>query len=334
MRSFGSLLALVLLVTTGCSSRDDADTGESIAPGAPGAPDAAPLLVAHRGASAYAPEHTREAYELGIAQGADFIEPDLQITRDGVLIALHDVTLDRTTDVAEVFPDRYREVQRGDETLRRWFAVDFTLDEIRRLDAGSWFGTEFAGARVPTLTEVIEIARGRAGIFPETKAPETYAEQGFSMERLLVEELARHGLDRRGADPATPVIVQSFSAESLRILREEWDSDLPATFLIGGSAGERWLTDEGLREVAGFATGIGPTKSLLLGRPEVVEAAHAAGLTVIPYTFRERSAGDFANVADEMTHFLCALGVDGLFTDNPDLFPREAITSRGCRDHP
>lgn len=320
MRSFGSLLALVLLlVTTGCSSPDDADSGESIAPDAP---DAAPLLVAHRGASAYAPEHTREAYELGIAQGADFIEPDLQITRDGVLIALHDVTLDRTTDVAEVFPDRYREVQRGDETLRRWFAVDFTLDEIRRLDAGSWFGPEFAGARIPTLTEVIEIARGRAGIFPETKAPETYAEQGFSMERLLVEELARHGLERRGADPATPVIVQSFSAESLRILREVWDSDLPATFLIGGSDGARWLTEEGLREVAGFATGIGPTKSLVLGRPEVVEAAHAAGLTVMPYTFRERSPGEFAGVAEEMAHFLCVLRVDGLFTDNPDLFPR------------
>ncbi len=300
MRSLVSTLALVLLIVlTGCSPDD-----------------AAPLLVAHRGALAYAPEHTREAYELAIDQGADFIEPDLQITRDGVLIALHDVTLDRTTDVAEVFPDRFREIQRGDETLRRWFAVDFTLEEIRRLDAGSWFGEDFAGARIPTLTEVIELARGQAGIFPETKAPETYVEQGFSMERLLVEELARHGLERNGADPETPVIVQSFSAESLRILREEWDSDLPMTFLIGGSDADRWLTDEGLRDVSEFATGIGPAKQLLLDHPGAVAGAHAIGLTVIPYTFDDPSPL-------ELNHFLCELGVDGLFINNPDRFPRD-----------
>lgn len=313
MTEFARPSIAVLVIAAACASPEPAPPG--------------PLLIAHRGASAYAPEHTLQAYELGIEQGADFIEPDLQITRDGVLIALHDVTLDRTTDVEEVFPDRFREIERGDETLRRWFAVDFTLDEIRRLDAGSWFGPEFAGARIPTFTEVIEIARGRAGIFPETKAPEVYAEEGFSMERLVIEELAHHGLERRGTDADTPVIVQSFSAESLRILREEWDSDLPMTFLIGGSAGARWLTEEGLREVATFATGIGPAKQLLLDRPGVVDAAHAAGLTVVPYTFRDPAP-------DELTHFLCVLGVDGLFTDNPDLFPRGAVTSPGCRDRP
>lgn len=282
-------------------------------------PPDAPLLVAHRGASAYAPEHTLPAYELGIEQGADFIEPDLQITRDGVLIALHDETLDRTTNAAQVFPDRFRELERDGETVRRWFAVDFTLDEIQQLDAGSWFHEDFAGARIPTLRQVIELAAGRAGLFPETKAPEVYAARGFSMERLLVDELARYGLDRAGADPRTPVIVQSFSEESLRVLRHELGSDLPSAFLISGAAGAARLRPEALREIADFATGIGPAKQLLLDDPGAVSAAHDAGLVVIPWTFRARSPGDFGDVSREMAYFLCDLGVDGVFTDNPDL---------------
>ena len=286
--------------------------------------DDSPILVAHRGASAYAPEHTLEAYELGIAQGADFIEPDLQITRDGVLIALHDATLDRTTNVREVFPSRFREVEIRGAIERRWFAVDFTLEEIRRLDAGSWFDERFAGARIPTLREVVELARGRAGIFPETKAPGSYADEGFEMERMLLGELAHHGLDRRGADPATPVIVQSFSAESLRILRHELGSDLPTTFLIAGSEAERWLEPTGLEQIATFATGIGPAKRLLLDNPSAVASAQALGLSVVPWTFRDRDPGDFPDVDGEIAHFLCELGVDGVFTDNPDRFPTPA----------
>jgi glycerophosphoryl diester phosphodiesterase len=174
-------------------------------------------VIAHRGASAYAPEHTRAAYELAIAQGADYIEPDLQITADSVLIALHDETLERTTNVAEVFPDRYvEEAIRMGGIARRWYAAEFTLEEIKTLDAGSWFDPEFAGERVPTLAEVIEIARGRAGIFPETKAPEVYGDRGFDMERLVVEELRRFGLDVPNGIEGTPVLLQSFSSESLR----------------------------------------------------------------------------------------------------------------------
>jgi glycerophosphoryl diester phosphodiesterase len=280
------------------------------------------LLVAHRGASAYAPEHTREAYELAIEQGADFIEPDLQITRDGVLIALHDLTLERTTNVRDLYPDRFREeVVRG-RTVRVWHASDFSLEEIRRLDAGSWFGPSFAGAKVPTFSEAIEIARGRAGIFPETKAPEVYGDRGFDMERLLVAELERHGLSRPGADPATPVIVQSFSLESLAVLRRDLATELPLTFLISGPEAGEWLTAEGVARVAAVASGIGPAKNLLLENPDAVRFAHAAGLTVIPWTFRGDDAGTFATVGDEMAHFLFDLGVDGLFTNNPDLFPR------------
>jgi glycerophosphoryl diester phosphodiesterase len=283
----------------------------------------AALLVAHRGASGYAPEHTMEAYRLAVEQGADFIEPDLQITSDGILIALHDLTLDRTTNVADVFPDRFREEMLRGETVRRWYANDFTLDEVRRLDAGSWFGESFQGARVPTFSEVIELARGQAGILPETKAPEVYGDRGFDMERLVLAELEQHGLDQKNADPATPVIIQSFSAESLQILRHELGTDLALTFLIsGGAESETWLAAEGLAEVREFASGIGPTKSLLLEDPDAVGRAHEAGLTVIPYTFRAGSSGEFTTVEEEMHHFIYGLGVDGLFTNNPDLFPR------------
>jgi glycerophosphoryl diester phosphodiesterase len=93
------------------------------------------LLVAHRGASAYAPEHTVAAYRLALEQGADFVEQDLGVTKDGALVCLHDPTLERTTDVEQVFPDRFRE----EGGTKRWYIADFTADEIKRLDAGSWF---------------------------------------------------------------------------------------------------------------------------------------------------------------------------------------------------
>ncbi len=283
--------------------------------------------MAHRGASAYAPEHTLASYELGIEQGADYIEPDLQITSDGVLIALHDLTLERTTNVEEVFPDRFQEVEIRGETTRVWPASDFTFEEIRSLDAGSWFDPSFADARIPTFREVVELARGRAGIFPETKSPEVYGDLGFDMAGQLLAELAEFGLEAPDADPATPVIIQSFSAASLEALRHEHETRLPLVLLVGGGeAAAEWLSDEGLERAAEFASGIGPSKSLLARDRTVVERAHALGLTVVPYTFRARSPGDgFATVEAEMTHFLEDLGVDGLFTDNPDLFPRGSI---------
>jgi glycerophosphoryl diester phosphodiesterase len=306
------LIALsALLIASGCS------TGASEISTTEGK-----LLIAHRGASAYAPEHTREAYELALAQGADLLEPDLQITRDGVLICLHDLTLERTTNVEEVFPDRYREVEVNGRTIRRWYAYDFTLEEIKRLDAGSWFDPRFRGAQVLTLGEAIEMALGRAGLIPETKSPDEYAGQGLDMERLLVEELERYSLHERGANPLTPVVIQSFSAESLRRLRHDLGSNLPLTLLVPARDTDGWLTTEGLTRAAGFVDGIGPTKSLLLEDPAAVERAHAANLTVIPWTFRSSSTGDFPDVAAEMAFFLYELGVDGLFTDNPDLFPR------------
>ena len=124
-------------------------------------------VVAHRGASAYAPEHTLAAYRLAIEMGADYVEQDLAVTKDGVLICLHDASLERTTNVEELFPGSLGEHQhRREDPIKAWVANDFTLAEIKRLDAGSWFDKKFAGEKVPTFDEAIALIRGKAGIFP------------------------------------------------------------------------------------------------------------------------------------------------------------------------
>ena len=275
------------------------------------------LLVAHRGASAYAPEHTLTAYRLALEQGADYVEQDLGVTRDGVLICLHDPTLEHTTDVEQVFPDRFKQM----EGARRWFAADFTLDEIKRLDAGAWFAPRFAGERVPTFQEAIDLVRGHAGLFPELKAPDVYRDRGMDMEPLVVAALRKNGLARKDADLHTPLVLQSFDQAALQALANDVPS-IDRTFLLEPRGTSHWTTDAGLKEIATFATGVGPSKLLIDADPTLVARAHAAGLTVIPYTFRASSTGRFASVRDEMAHFLTVVGVDGLFTDNPDQFPR------------
>ena len=143
-------------------------------------------LVAHRGASEDAPEHTLEAYRLAIEQGADYVEQDLQIIKNGVLVCLHDLTLERTTNIEEIFPDRYREVSHSGVSEKHWFVYDFTLEELKRLDAGSWFHKRFSGVRIPTWQEASQEIRGQAGLFPEIKTPEVYGLHGFDMERLVM----------------------------------------------------------------------------------------------------------------------------------------------------
>jgi len=276
------------------------------------------LLIAHRGASAYAPEHTFESYQLALKQGADFVEQDLQITRDRQLICLHDLSLERTTDVEAVFPTRFREELVSGTPTRRWYVSDFTLQEIKQLDAGSWFDPKFKGARIPTFQEAIDLVRGKAGLYPETKAPEVYGKLGLDMERLLLDALKKNHLGTPSAERHTPVIIQSFSADGLRKLST--NTKLPLVLLINEEAGSRWLTAAGLAEAKQFASGIGPAKALL--DKNLVRQAHALSLSVTPYTFRLTDTGRFRTLREEMSYYLYDLGVDALFTDNPDLFPR------------
>jgi glycerophosphoryl diester phosphodiesterase len=281
------------------------------------------ILVAHRGASAYAPEHTLESYQLALKQDADFVEQDLQITRDGTLVCLHDLTLERTTNVKEIFPARFREEPVNGNLIRHWNVSDFTLREIKQLDAGSWFDVKFKGTRVPTFQEAIDLVRGKAGLYPETKAPEVYGARGFDMERLVIDLLKKNQLISGRAARNTPVIIQSFSPESLKKLFNTIKTALPLVLLVDDQMRARWLTQAGLAEAKQFASGIGPAKALV--DKTVVVQAHALGLTVTPYTFRSSNTGRFKTVREEMNYYLYELGVDAVFTDNPDLFPRVPI---------
>jgi glycerophosphoryl diester phosphodiesterase len=277
-------------------------------------------LVAHRGASAYAPEHTLEAYTLAMAQGADFVEQDLAVTKDGVLVCIHDLTLERTTNVKEVFPDRFVEDKTAAAAapVRRWLVHDFTLAEIKRLDAGAWFGAKFAGARIPTFQEAIDLVRGKAGLYPELKDPAFYRDRGASPEALLAAALEKNGLV---ADPKTPVIIQSFDDATLKELARSLPN-VPRAFLVDPLSAARLDSAEKLREIATWATTVAPNKAIIEKRPELVAWAHAAGLTVTPWTFRASNTGSYPSVRDEMAKFLYEYGVDALFTDNPDQFPR------------
>ena len=277
------------------------------------------LNVAHRGASAYAPEHTLAAYRLALQQGADFIEQDLAVTKDGVLICLHDPTLQRTTNVEQLFPDRATTVTWEGKTERAWLANDFTLAEIKTLDAGSWFDPKFAGERIPTFDEAVELVKGRSGFFPELKTPEVYDGRRVDFEALVVSALDRHGLRGPTADRRSPVILQTFSEASAKKLAN-LKVGVPVVLLIGDAEG--WDSPARVRQWKPFIQGLGPDKAILEKNPKLVEWAHAEGLTVVPYTFRSRNTGPYPDVRAEMEHFLYTLNVDGVFTDNPDQFPR------------
>jgi len=274
-----------------------------------------PTLIAHRGASWDAPEHTLAAYELALKYGADFVEPDLQMTKDGVLVCLHDTTLERTTDVAKVFPGRAVEVK-GKKT---WPVAEFTLAEIQKLDAGSWKDPKYAGAKVLTLQQMIDAVRGKAGIIPETKAPELYGKLGLNMEKALMEVLKANKLDGPLADPKTPVIIQSGSEKSLRLLRKEYNCRLPLMYLMGTTD----ATKEKLQAIKEFADMFEANKAVIMARPQIVADAHALGMSVTVATFRAGQTGTFKNVREEMSHYLKHFKVDALFTDNPDQFPRD-----------
>ena len=277
--------------------------------------------VAHRGASAYAPEHTLAAYKLAIEMGADYVEQDLAVTKDGVLICLHDATLERTTNVEELFPDRVSTANIEGTERRAWVANDFTLAEIKRLDAGSWFNTKFAGEKVPTFDEAVALIRGKAGVFPELKVPELYAGRKIDFEKLVAEALDRNGLRGPKADPKTPVILQTFSRQTARNLAQ-MKIGVPVVLLM--EYGQRLESHEQVKAWKGIVQGFGPAKRIVQENADFVKWAHAEGMTVTPYTFRASDAmkSGFPDVAQEMSHFLYRLNVDALFTDNPDKFPR------------
>ena len=277
-----------------------------------------PLIIAHRGASGYLPEHTLAAYALGYGQGADYIEPDLVMTRDGHLICLHDIHLESTTDVASAFPTRAR-------SDGRYYAADFTLAEVRTLQARERLPDRFPQGEstfgVPTFLEMVELVAGlnrstgrRVGIYPELKQGSWHREHSLEIEKRFLVEASQHA--QLGS--SVPVFVQSFEPGSLELL-VQLGVRFPLIQLVGASQ-QDLLTKQGLANVAGYAKGIGPSKSLIVDDRGVVERAHAAGLAVHPYTFRADDVGrDFDSFTAEVRAFVRDYGVDGLFTDFPDL---------------
>lgn len=348
-----------------------------------------PLVLGHRGATGYLPEHTLASYALAIEQGADYIEPDLVSTKDGVLIARHEVDITDTTDVAahpEFSSKRTTKTIDG-ITTTGWFADDFTLSEIRRLRAVQRLAfrpQQYNGSyRIPTFAEVIELAQsarrshGReVGVYPETKHPTYHQSVGLPLERRLLTVLDRYGWNRRSA----PVFIQSFEVANLKLLNRltsvrlvqlidandvrldgSIDSDGygPYDFKAAGDLRTYadLVTPSGLAEIASYADGLGPWKRYVIGGRAVdanhdgqaddvngdgavneadrsataptslLRDAHAAGLFVHAYTWRSERQYLLADYGDdpvqEYLHFYC-LGVDGVFSDNPDT----ALTAR------
>ena len=284
---------LAVLAAAACvPGRTSAPRADVAAPAAARIADAPVLNVGHRGASGHAPEHTLVAYDMALAMGADYIEQDLQLTGDGVLVALHDATLDRTA--------------RGPAENCTGRVVTRTLAQLRTCDVGSSFNerypqyarAEYVGLRIPTLEEVFQRHGHRASYYIETKNPE----EAPGMEEALLALLDRYAL-RGSAERRGQVLVQSFSAASLQKLHA-LAPELPLIQLVPdlGSAAIRAQLDT----VALYAVGIGPSKASV--DQALVDAAHARCLAVHPYTINETT---------EMQQLL-ALGVDGMFTNFPD----------------
>jgi glycerophosphoryl diester phosphodiesterase len=330
---------------------------------------ARPLVIGHRGASGHRPEHTLASYELAARMGADYVEPDLVSTKDGVLVARHENDITGTTDVAArpAFAARRTTKVIDGQSVTGWFTEDFTLAELKTLRAkerlpqvrqeNTIYDGRFA---VPTFQEVIDLVRRLSrelhrdvGIYPETKHPTYFRSIGLPLEGPLVRALERNGLNRRGAK----VFVQSFEVGNLQALRRRLHVPLvqlldarsarPADVVAAGGTTTYadMATTAGLRAVAAYADGVGPSKDYIVPRDAAgrslaptgfVRDAHAAGLLVHPYTFRAenqflpaelRRGPDPAAWGDalaEAAQFF-ALGVDGLFADQPDV----AVEARG-----
>ena len=316
------------------------------------------IIIAHRGASGERPEHTIASYTRAIEQGADYIEPDLVLTKDGVLVARHENEISETTDVADrpEFADRKTSKAIDGEKMTGWFTEDFTLDELKTLRARERLpqlrkdNMAFDGQfEIPTFEEILTLAKAHnVGVYPETKHPSYFASIGLPHEAPLLAMLTRFGHVTKDA----PIFIQSFEVENLKALRPKTKLRLIQLMDDTGSPADRsdltypkMATAEGLKIVATYADGVGPNKAMViprtmignLGTPTTLVAdAHKVGLAVHPWTFRrenyflplaQKSGVDPRGIGDvqaEMKAFL-ATGIDGIFSDNV----AEAVSARG-----
>ncbi len=315
------------------------------------------LVIGHRGASGYRPEHTIAAYELAIQMGADYIEPDIVSTKDGILIARHENDISETTDVANrpEFSNRKTTKKIDGKDVTAWFTEDFTLAEIKTLRAKERlpFRNHSLDGRfeIPTLQEVIDLAKRKSvqigrtvGIYPETKYPTYFQSINLAVEKPLVTILKANGYTSKN----DPVFIQSFEVENLKRLDKMTDLPLiqlldeankqPYDFVVKGDSrtyGDLTSPKE-LAKIAEYADGLGPYKRLIVPAGEdkrlkpttsLINDAHAVGLRVHTWTFRNEDqylAPDYnGNFQAEYEQFF-KLGIDGVFSD----FPDTAVTAR------
>ncbi|MDV8153705.1 glycerophosphodiester phosphodiesterase [Acinetobacter pittii] len=368
-----ALLCLSLISLAGCN--DDDKTENS--PATPEYQLPKILVVGHRGASALRPEHTLASYQKAIDDGADFIEPDLVSTKDGVLVTRHENEISGTTNVSTLsqFADRKTTKNIDGKDLTGWFTEDFTLSELQQLKARERI-PEFRPANtayndlypVPTLEQVIELAEANykktgkiIGLYIETKHPTYFKNQKLAMEDTLLKTLAKYKYTREIA----PVYLQSFEVQNLKDLKRELDlhktlkhaqiiqlydakTSQPADFVESGETKTYadLATAEGLKDVAKYANGVGPSKGYILNfndkgsvqTTSFITDAHTAGLKVHPYTFRpennylptplkcsqDKPAERCPSGALKEFEAYFKAGVDGVFTDDPAL-GREAV---------
>lgn len=288
-------LSSILLALGGCTGT------QVVVPIVTPVETARPVVIAHRGSSYAAPEHTFAAYDLAVSEGADYIEQDVQRTSDGVLVVIHDASLDRTI--------------RGEPSACSGAVADKSLAQLKTCDAGAWFNATYpslarplyAGLRIPTLAEVLDRYGSTTRYYIEIKDPEKYP----GIERALIDLLNARSLTRLPGVPPR-VLVQSFDALSLRRMRQ-LDSGIPLIQLVGNEGSAAVIAKlPGIRE---YAIGVGPHQGSV--DAALVAAAHGQCLLVHPYTVD----------APAQIQALLALPVDGIFTNRPD-FMRAAVGSR------
>jgi glycerophosphoryl diester phosphodiesterase len=314
-----------------------------------------PIIIAHRGASGERPEHTIASYTLAIEQGADYIEPDLVLTKDGVLVARHENEISETTDVAAKpeFANRKTSKTIDGEKMTGWFTEDFTLAELKTLrakerlpllrKANMAYDGQF---EVPTFAEVLELAKAKSketgrtiGVYPETKHPSYFASLGLAHEEPLLKTLAQFGMNK--ADSA--VFIQSFEVGNLQALRPKTKVKLIQLMAKDGGPADKadvkyaqMASADGLKAIAAYADGVGVEKAMViprtlvgnLGEPtSLVKDAHAGGLKVHIWTMRRENfflplnfksgvnPAGHGDLVGEIKAFL-ATGIDGLFSDN------------------
>lgn len=309
-----------------------------------------PIIIGHRGACGYRPEHTLASYELAIAMGVDYIEPDIVSTKDGILIARHENNITETTDVADKpeFTNRKTTKIIDGKKITGWFAEDFTLTEIKTLRAKERlpFRNHFYDKKfeIPTLQEIINLAQQKTaetgriiGIYPETKHPNYFQSINMALEEPLVNILHKNGYVSSDA----PIFIQSFEVDNLQQLKKMTDLPLiqllddknlqPYDFVVKGdfrTYGDLTSLQE-LAKIAEYAEGIGAYKGLIVpigvdkvNSTTLITDAHAVNLKIHAWTFRNEEqylAPDYqGNPQTEYEQFF-KLGIDGVFSDFPDL---------------